>query len=67
MLALAQPSSAASHADFGLLLFILGIAAVAMFCRGMVKYGLSIVVLMVGITIATGLSFLMTGLHRVFH
>jgi hypothetical protein len=65
MLAVAH-SSASGHANFGLLLFILGIAAVVMFCRGMIKYALSVMVVMVGITMATGLSFLMTGLHQVF-
>jgi hypothetical protein len=65
MLAVAH-SPASGHADIGLLLFILGVAAVVMFCRGMIKYGLSVMVLMVGITMATGLSFLMTGLHQVF-
>jgi hypothetical protein len=64
MLALAR-SSSSNHADFGLLLFILGAIAVVLLCRGMIKYGLSVVVLMAGIIIATGVSFLMTGLHQV--
>jgi hypothetical protein len=65
MLALAQ-APASGHADLGLLLVILGAAAVVMFCRGMIKYGLTVLMVMVAITVVTGVTFLITGLHQVF-